>query len=380
MSEERQTLDDAIREMQPHPDSAAAETKRAQERDPEAVLEQAEGVVAEEPESVEETLDAEMEAEEAEEASGELDDEHPGDDTDEETAPENDVFKLTLATPEGENVEVELEGLDDDARAAVELLRERATVAEEMAQSYQQVRVQAEQNERDKLELQAIEDELRADPVGYVEERIAPEIRRDLVLQMLHDDDILSAVEDKLEEWLNDSSRREVDAAQRKVQRMELKQKAAAQRAAAQRNHEQAVAIYTTIESMIDPSWDRETQKLWVSDAINDVSAYVSRSKIDTLDPAQIPVVLKARMKQYGAKAPDTTKRPRVSKDEQAGDADAKLAEAKQTAKRIQTSVKRRRQAAGTPAGVSATPGSVKLKPGANLDDALAELKKRTRR
>jgi len=362
-------IEDAIAAMTPADESASGVR----------LAESLSDVTDPEPEVTEDLSEevAEEVAEEEEEA--ELEGEEPGDDDAEDETPESEPFKLTLSTAEGADLEVELDGLDDDARAAVELLSEKATVADEMAASYTQVREQAQKNAADKMELQLIEDELRSDPVTYIEEHINEKLASDVVVSMLHNDDVLRAVEDKLEEWMADPSRREVDAANLKVTRIERKNAVAAERAAARTSHEESVAVYAVIEEMIDPTWDRETKKLWVQDAIQDVSNHVSHNKIDRLSPDDVPNVLKARMKQYGATAPDTTKRSRVSAAKQAGEADAKLAEAKKTAKRIKTSVKRRRQAAGTPTGVSASPGSVQLKKGANLDDALAELKKRTR-
>ncbi len=381
MPDEKKTLTDAIASMTPDPDSAAAWAQEADANDPEQMLLEAEGQPAPEGETdAAQPAEGEPEPEEVASDEGvedELEGEQPGDDTDEEPAPDEAAFKLTLSEGD-EEIEVELAGLGEKEQAALRSLQDRAQAAVEMAESYQKVRAQAEQNQRDMLELQAIEDELKSDPVGYLKDRVDEKIARDLVISMLHNDEILQAVEDKLEEWVAEPARRELDAKEAELRRVKLKQSLAEQKDRDVKRHGNAVEVYRVLESMINPEWDAETQRMWLDDAIKDVGSYVSRNQIDTMPPDQVEKVLERRIRQYGAKKPSATPSSRAPGTKQGSDA-AKIEEAKANAKRIKTSVTRRRRAAGTPSGASATPGSVTLPKGAKLEDAIAELKKRTR-
>lgn len=380
-------IEDAIAAMRPDPDAAAAKTwvEEANARDPEGVLMEAEGKppADETEEPAAEVAAVEEEAPEAEEVSEpdeeELEGEEPGDDTEEsEETPEEPAFKLTLTGLDGETWDLELDGLDEQAQKAVQQLQERAQAAEEMAAHYRTVRTQAEKNQRDMLELKAIDEDLRSDPVGYIEDRINPDLQRDLVLSLLHDDAILEAVENRIEEWINDPSKRTVDAKEKELQRIKHRQRIDGERATMERQRENVIAVYGVIESMIDPSWDKETMRAWVDDAVQDVTTYASREQIDTVDPKELPKILARRAKLYGAKEPNATQSSRATARNQGGDS-AKIAEAKEAGKRIKTSVTRRKRAATVPSGAGATPGSMRLPKGATLDDAFEELKKRTR-
>lgn len=360
------TLADAIRDMDANMKVEPVED--AEEPVEETGQEPTDEVPAEGQEPVEE-----LEGEESE-PEGEEDEEQNG-----ETA---EALRLQLQTKDGSEVEIELADLDDEAREAVTLLQDRAKIAEEMAKEWHKVRAVAERQQQNEIELAFIEEELREDPAGYLTQRVRPEIRAEVVKELLLNDDVLQAVEDVLEEWGQDPAIRRELAADLKVKRVERSQERRQQKEIAQRNQQQAQEIYREIEGMVDPAWDAETQRMWVADAVNDVTKYVNRNKIDSLDPSRLPDVLASRMRQYGVKAPAAaSKRPRAAgRSQEGGSGPLDAASAREAGRKIQSKVARRKQAAGTPAGATGSPGGIKLPKGAKLEDALKALRARTRR
>lgn len=364
------TLADAIRDMDANMKVEPVETEEPEEQ------------TAETEDAGHDTTPEPVEAEAPEEVEAEPEDDSEPDEGEEEQEGAPEVLRLQLQTKDGNEVEVELTDLDDETREAVSLLQDRAKVAEEMAKEWHKVRAIADRQQQNEIELAFIEEELKEDPAGYLTQRVRPEIRAEVVKELLLNDDVLQAVEDVLEEWSHDPAIRRELAADLKVKRVERSQERRQQKEIAQKNQQQAREIYNEIEGMVDPAWDAETQRMFVADAVNDVTKYVNRNKIDSLDPSRLPEVLASRMRQYGVKAPAAaSKRPRaVGRSPEGGSGPVDAASAREAGRKIQSKVARRKRAAGTPAGATGSPGGIKLPKGAKLEDALQALRARTRR
>ena len=281
----------------------------------------------------------------------------------------DDAFTLRL-----DEVEIELEVEDDETRAALEKMQNDLGRVKDVDQLYERVTGMAEQVAGQRYELEAIEDELKLDPVGYITQRVHPTIKAELIKEMLFDDETLKVAEDIIGTWLDDPASRREQAADAKVKRVERKQEAQAARVRQTAERRNANAVWAKVQEMTPSDMDHETAKMWHRDAMLEIQSHVKASNIETLNPDDLPRVLAGRMRLYGIGENAGRKKPAQPTDTRG----KKLAS--EQGERFRKKVARRRQAASSPTGVGGAAGRTQLPKGATLDDALKSLKERVGR
>lgn len=283
------------------------------------------------------------------------------------------IFTLTVG-----EVELDLDVEDADTRAALENMQndlERVSDIDNMVDRAQEL---GTKNQQDALALQQIEDELRLDPAGYITDRVHETVQIEVARALLLDDTVLQAVEDTLTEWIEDPSKRKVDAAERKGKRIEQREYFRTQRDRMRSDQANAKAVFNKIMEITPDDMDHATAKMWHSDAISEIQQHVRDKKIETLDPDQIPRILASRMRLYGIG--DTARVVRAQPTDDRGKQLAKdLEDAKKMPERVRRRVASRKKVATTPSGVGGAAGRTQVNKGATLDEVLKDLKQRVR-
>jgi hypothetical protein len=277
---------------------------------------------------------------------------------------EGDTFKLTVG-----DVEIELEA-DDETREALEKMQNDLGRVSDIDQMFDRVKDQHQQNMQDRASLEAIEEDLRVDPVGYISERVHPDIKKQLLKEMLYDDDLLQVAEDYIGRWLDDPASRREEAATLRVERVERKQRMSQERERLAEQRREAQAIWDKVMEITPADMDHTEAKMWHRDALVDIQQYVAANKIERLDPEMVPQVLAARMRLYGIGTNVRRKPAQPASDTADVTADS-------AGEKFRKKVARRRRVASAPTGAGGAPGRTQLPKGATLDDALAALKKR---
>lgn len=271
-----------------------------------------------------------------------------------------DVVVLRAPGDDGP-LEVEIEGLSEEQRAGLDALQERADSAAQMEQGLAAIEDQRAQVEQDVAQLDAIELEMRVDPTGFLRDRIKDETKVAVVLDLLHDEDVLGAVEARFEEWSRDPSKRSVAAAEAKAARVERKQELREHVATQAANRERAREVYRAVEGMIPSTMSTSDATSFREDAIADLTKYAREN--NGLEVDDIPEVLARRLRLYGIEAIERSTN---------GTGARTRATTQRTGERLKAqAAKRKRAAATAPSTTGHIPGRARPPKGASLDDAL---------
>lgn len=359
------TLGEALRDMDPSLAVEPVEDSESAESEAEPIAPApGDEVEPEEPEELEDVAPGPLEDEPVEELV-----EDETEELEEEVGLEETAEGFTLRVDE---VEIELEVEDDDTRAALEKMQNDLGRVKDVDELYGRVSNMANEVAANRDELDAIEQEIRLDPVGYIGERVHPTIKAMLLKEMLFDDELLKVAEDTIGEWLDDPASRREQAADAKVQRIERKREAQDARARQGQERKNAQAIWSKVMELTPEAMDHSTAKMWHRDAMAEIQQHVSRNDIDTLSPDDLPRILANRMRLYGIGG--TGRKPAQPTD----DRGKKLVD--ETGEKFRKKVARRRKVASSPTGAGGAPGRTQLPKGATLDDALKELRNRVGR
>lgn len=281
---------------------------------------------------------------EGEEGEGE------GEEEDEGEGEEGDVVTVTLHDRNGNPVEIDVEpeiaeilrADDNDRMRRIEFNRQMSEVTEQRA------------------ELDAIGNYLESDPVGFIGERVKPELRIEVVRSLLamasaeEFEQMLSNVND----W-DDPETRELAAL--RMQNDRAKKRREAEDAASKRKEieDSGRAIVGMIEEL-GAGLDEESLELFIDTAAKKVQDYLDDNKLNVLDPARVPALLEKAgiLKLFnitpGKPAPVAARPAAGKKEKPAVTAEEKAKGEKGAAQMKKRAAKRKVATAVAPAGTGA--------------------------
>jgi hypothetical protein len=281
-------------EVEGEPD--APETPEAERETPADEGEEAEVTDGEEAEDeLEETAAAVEEVEESEEGEPE-----------DEPAPEDEVVTVTLGELE---IEVDKEGAE-----AIHELQKEANRAMEFAARADVVEQQARKNTMDADRLAIMEDELRADPVGFLAEKISPALRTAVAEDLLLDDEVWKVMVDKVDEWRIEDSQRQVAAERRRADRAEFKNQIEDRKTQVREGRENAWELRDQVKEMGQTLPERR-RLVWERAAIARLQEHVKQAEqsgkqINRIDPTELDLVLADEIEAFGINAGEAPAEP----------------------------------------------------------------------
>jgi hypothetical protein len=206
---------------------------------------------------------------------------------------ESDLVVALPARNEGEE-EVEIEVTDPAVAERLRQLKNSAMRGDEARGVLDEARQAREQVEE-------FEDMLAADPGGMVLGALKddPATLQHLALYILTRPDIWPVMKDKLAA-LNDPSKFENMQLRVENERHELAQNfqsVAAERKAVQQNYTQ---LQSAVGLIMPPEMSEQQKGVFFADALRDIAAYADRTRQLTVNPADVPLILAARMTASG--------------------------------------------------------------------------------
>jgi len=351
------TLQDVLDSLNP---PVGAESVSEAEGEPEApeTLEAEQKAPADEGEEVEQEDAEEVsdELEEVEEADEEVDEE----DEEEESEQEGESFEVAVG-------ELEIELDSEEAAEAIRELQKQADVGTELLAAREDLEKRVREIKLDSDQLAIMEDELRADPVGFLAEKIGPQLRAAVAEDLLLDDEVWKALSDRLDEWRMDDAPRLVAAERRRADRAEFKNQIADRRTQAREGRENAWELRDTIKQMGDKLPDR-TRMVWERAALSRLTDHVKQAEqsgktIKRIDPKDLDRVLADEIEAFGVNAGEAPAEP-------SGEKPAKDAGEKFRAK----TRKRKKMSSTAPVGAGAGPARREQYKDMSLGDALDSL------
>lgn len=313
--------------------------------------------------------------------------------SEEEEAPE--VEPLTLeAGDEDDPFEIELAVEDAETREALDQLRQDASEARELRAEMEHIHEAREQIDRDLAELDAIEAELTEDPTPFILEKLNPDYRARIALDLVAlDDEVFNAVQEKIQSWLSQPANRRAAAAERKAEiaegRYERQERIETTRSARE-NGRQILNAVDQVANRV-PGGRRDLLK---EDLLGDIQRYVDRNKINYLPLEKVVEIPRVRHRlqmnnidpQTFVRAGRSTNGTRSGRSQEDGrdvvEAQPQGEEAKslaeraehyrQTGERLRKAHARRKDVgASTPAGAGGSPANSTPPKNATLDEAL---------
>lgn len=322
-----------------------------------------------------ETPEAEREAptDEGEEAEAADETEVPDEGAESEEGVEETGEEVEEDEPEGEPLqvtvgEVEIELDSEDAAEAIRELQKQADVGVDLLANRADLEQKVRQIKTDADQLAIMEDELRADPVGYLSEKISPELRAAVAEDLLLDDAVWSAMRGKLDEWNEYESERKVAAEKRRADRAEFKNQIEDRRTQARVGRENAWELRDTIKEMGDKLPDR-AKMVWERAALARLTDHVRQAEksgkpIQNIDPKDLARVLADEIEAFGVIAGETPAEPSGQKKP-----------AKDAGEKFRAKTRKRKKVTSTaPAGAGAGPARREQYKDMSLGDALDSL------
>lgn len=271
----------------------------------------------------------------------------------------------------------------------VEIVVESKEVADRLRQLNngfargEEIREREEAVARDQQQIEELEVFIGTDPVGFIETNVPKEVTQtvalSLVLQHLGD----KTFTDRLLPALQDEKERRTLTAELKADRAEAKGRLQEVIEVRRFAKQQAKTIRETIELMVPEteaiSGDRRSA---IKETLEKaVGAAVREKKLQKVEPEDLPVILTKSLRAAGIDplaAAQAIKSGEKVTDSEPGKRPAKKKVKQPTAKELkQASDKRKKAAASAPPGAAAPAARPKLPEGQNLEQRLAEVRKR---
>jgi len=301
------------------------------------------------------------EDEESEEADEEVEQEEP-----EEVEEAEEAVTITVG-------ELELE-VDEAAAEAIAELQQEADRAQEYAAQAESVEQRARQNKIDQDQLAIMEDELRADPVGFLAEKIGPELRAAVAEDLLLDDAVWEKLADKVDEWRMDDGPRRIAAESRRANRAEFRNQIEDRKTQVRVGRENAWEIRDKITEM-GQSLPERRRLVWERAALSRLTDHVQKAEragkpIKRIDPEDINRVLADEIDAFGINAGEAPVEP-----------DGEKKPVKDAGEKFRAKTRKRKQVTSTaPTGAGAGPARRAEFKEMSLGDALSTLSRQAGR
>lgn len=232
--------------------------------------------------------------------------------------------------------------------------------------------LQAERAEldRDRQEFEGILRSLKDEPAAFVVEHVAPEMREQLVEELLVtlDAKTFQKVVDRVDRWARDPRDRELEGTRRENRRLRARDEAERAEGAQDDVRQNVMQVRDAIQDLIPDDMPEERAKSFFRLAVTAMQDHARRNELTLLEPAKVPEVLASLgvLEGFGLSADAQGAGP--SRANGAGSAAAKSApDEKRPAGQeggVRSRMDRRRKAVTTPAGAasSAAAGFRKVK------------------
>jgi hypothetical protein len=153
---------------------------------------------------------------------------------------------------------------------------------------------------RQREELDIVEQHLEIDPIGFLSERVKPEIQVELVRHLLSLPDVFEAVTADLEEWQDPDklARGRAELGKARSDRSRQTERELGQIRAVR---EQGRKIRDTVEAIIPADMSEEEAALFRDDSLTDVAAWCrANPKVARLRPEEVIGILERRLRHHG--------------------------------------------------------------------------------
>lgn len=296
-----------------------------------------------------------------------------------EPEPEVEWENVSIPGAEGESFEIEAPA---ELAAQINALAEQAAQSQTASKDVADARAQMVEAESRQAELDEIQGYIEADPVGYLTSRVRPELRQQVVMDLLlSSDEIYEAVSVELEKWQMEPHERRIQSAERRATRVEQERDFTVQREARKATQLRASEIMGQLHEFVPTDMPAETARRFFDDMYRDLTEHGQRNGWSGVSPAALPEILSYRFNQYGVDpkisqngAPrDETGMVVARPANAAAEAIAAKAEtARGTGEKLRLQYQRRRAAgASAPSGVGTPANRARPPKGATLDQAL---------
>ncbi len=300
----------------------------------------------------------------------------------EEEIPEEEAESLVV-TVSDEKGELDIEFDDPATAAAISELQERAGQVDGLEARVKTAEQAVQDTERNRRALADIRQDMADDPIAFLAENVRQELRQELVLDLLMDEEIYKATLEEITKWENDPRNRELKAAQRGEQLAKSRLEGRDRRQQSQAIAARSERIVQTVQSFIPESMSATDARHFFHDMVRDVQEYVRETNTNDMSDADIERVVNRRCQQYGVDGTRST----VARDEsgaivaQPADEETKrLVRARKAGSRLSEKHQRRRAAGATAPGGAGSPVTRAGPPkGASLGEALEFARRNTR-
>ena len=290
--------------------------------------------------------------------------------------PAAEDVELPVVTLEDAEGEFDLEFDDPGVADAVTALKERAAQVDDLEARAIAAEAQVKNTEAAQADLIAMRQEMRDDPIAFLSENVRPELRQELVIDLLMDDEIYKATLAEITQWESDPRNRELKAAQRGEHLANARLEGRERRQQSEMIASRSERIVGTVQSFIPESMAAEDARHFFQDMIRDVQEHVRVTNTNDMSDADIEKVVARRFRQYDV---DGTRNSAVARDpsgaiiaEPADENTRRIVEARKAGARLREKHQRRQAAGATAPGGSGSPVTRAGPPkGASLDEAL---------
>lgn len=198
---------------------------------------------------------------------------------------ENEEFEIVVDSPEAEE---RLKQLVNGYSRGEALKAQRAEI--------EQTRSQIEQEYH---QLAAIQDTLTTDPEGFVTDNLPVESQRNLALYLLTQPEVWGAVQDIVLQ-LDDPQTLQLVQNKVKADRYETREARRQQVETRARASENARQIRQAVSAIVPEDMEEAQSRLYYRDALRDLQEYAVANNLDAMNPADVPLVIADRLRQYG--------------------------------------------------------------------------------
>jgi len=240
---------------------------------------------------------------------------------------------------------------------------------------------------RQREELDLVEQHLKIDPVGFLVEQVKPDIQVELVRHLLSLPEVFEAVTADLEEWQDpDKARaRRAELGKDRADRSRQAERELSHLAAVR---EQGRKIRDTVEALVPADMNEEEAALFRDDCLTDVAHWCrANPKVARLRPEEVIGILERRLRHHGLTPESalaglssgqplrraTAAAPKKAPAPSTPDVPTALATG---AKLKQASVERREAAAIPGAGAGARPAKIELPAQQGVKERIGSLRK----
>lgn len=224
--------------------------------------------------------------------------------TTEATAEEVPFVPVTITLPPVRPGQEPLEIVADDPEAAEEMRDAAERIAHLTRNGVRKEELQRRVMaiDKQKAELDYIEDSIALDPVGFIDQKIPQEMQVEVALSILAKDGVLDALMPVIEKWVNDPKDRQLDGFKAQQAR-EVKQRQASEKLTARQAERIAVHRITSTVDAVQALVPADMQGQFTDDLLRDVQEASARDgRVPNATPEQLIQMLAPRLQLYGVK------------------------------------------------------------------------------